>query len=212
MSSARAEPGGIDAVVIGGSAGALAALKVILARLPRDLAVPLLVVVHLPADRASNLAAFFAHAVGEATHTIEEAEDKAPIAPGAVYVAPPGYHLLVEADRHLALSVDAPVYFSRPSIDVLFESAARAYGPRLLGVILSGASPDGADGLAAVGNAGGLTIVQDPGSAVAPMMPAAAIEAWPRAQVMAPPDIAARLAALGRGRRTPGEPSRGPHD
>ncbi len=105
---------------------------------------------------------------------VREAEDKEPISGGTVYFAPPDYHRLVENDRHLTLSDDEPVLYSRPSIDVLFESAADAYGPGLVGVVLSGANRDGANGLKAVAEAGGTVIVQNPDSAYAAAMPEAA--------------------------------------
>ncbi|MFL6578025.1 MAG: chemotaxis protein CheB, partial [Povalibacter sp.] len=106
---------------------------------------------------------------------VKQAEDKEPLAPGTVYLAPPGYHLLLESHRAFALSIDAPVHFSRPSIDVLFESAADAYGRDLLAILLSGASSDGAAGLQEVHIAGGVTAVQAPDSAEAATMPAAAL-------------------------------------
>ena len=113
--------------------------------------------------------------------------------PGTVYFAPPDYHLLIEAGRHLALSVDELVNFSRPSIDVLFESAADVYGPSLMGIILSGGSADGAAGLAAVHRAGGLTVVQEPRSAAMPLMVTSALECCPADCVLQPDQISALL-------------------
>jgi two-component system chemotaxis response regulator CheB len=110
---------------------------------------------------------------------IREAEDKEPVQPGTVYFAPPDYHLLVDRGPALALSRDEPVYFSRPSIDVLFESAADIYAERLMGLILSGSSHDGAAGLAAVGRAGGRTVVQQPDSAAVSILPEAALRQGP---------------------------------
>jgi two-component system chemotaxis response regulator CheB len=126
------------------------------------------------------------------------AEDKEPIAGGTLYFAAPGYHLLIEAERTFALSVDEPEHFSRPSIDVLFESAADAYGPRLAGVILSGANTDGASGLRAIADAGGVTIVQRPDTAEAPTMPRAALNACPHSHVIDTAALAKWLASLGR--------------
>ncbi len=113
------------------------------------------------------------------------------MASGKLYFAPPGYHLLVEADRSFALNCDPPVLFSRPSIDVLMESCADAYGPEVAGIVLTGASEDGARGLAAIKARGGLTAVQDPAEAAHPTMPLAAISAGP-------PDYVLALAEMGR--------------
>jgi two-component system chemotaxis response regulator CheB len=110
---------------------------------------------------------------------VKEAEDKEPIQPGTVYFAPPDYHLLIDRGPAFALSSDEPVHFSRPSIDVLFDSAADIYGERLIGVILTGANQDGAEGLAAIGHAGGRTVVQDPVSAAVAYLPEAALQEGP---------------------------------
>jgi two-component system chemotaxis response regulator CheB len=170
-----------EAVVIGASAGALEALSVILPALPRAFHLPILVVVHVPPDKRSAIADLFRT---KCQVRVEEAEDKEPIAPGTVYFAPPDYHLLVEIDRTLSLSTEEPVLFSRPSIDVLFESAADAYGAGLIGIVLTGANADGARGLLAVTEAGGTAIVQDPRGAFAAAMPEAAIQMSPDARVM----------------------------
>ena len=119
-----------EAVVIGASAGALEALSVILPSLPADYGLPVLIVVHVPPDKKSLLAELFQAKCGI---EVREAEDKEPIRGGTVYFAPPDYHLLVETDKSLSLSDDEPVFYSRPSVDVLFESAADAYGPSLIG-------------------------------------------------------------------------------
>ncbi len=167
---------GIEALVVGASAGGVEALMKVLPALDASATVSVLVVLHLPRGHPSSLADIFR---AKCALPVREAEDKVPVAPGVVYVAPPDYHLLVDADSDqrpiLALSADEPINYSRPSIDVLFESAADRYGPRLGGVILTGANPDGAAGLAAVKRAGGTTIVQSPASAMAPAMPIAAI-------------------------------------
>jgi len=131
---------------------------------------------------------------------VREALDKEHVDAGTVYVAPPGYHLLVEADHTLALSMDAPVAFSRPSIDVLFESAAVAYGERVLGIVLSGANNDGAAGLAAIRAAGGRAWVQQPADALAATMPQAAIDTAGADLVLPLRDMALRLAHLRSGR------------
>jgi len=171
----------MEAVVLGASVGAVEALSIILPGLPRGYALPLMVVVHSPPDKPSIIVELFR---AKCRIEVKEAEDKEPIRPGTLYFAPPNYHLLVEGDRRLSLSSDPPVLFSRPSIDVLFESAADAYGQHLAGVILSGANNDGARGLQAIGEAGGITVVQSPESAQAAAMPQAALAACPSARVM----------------------------
>lgn len=185
----------VDAIVIGGSAGALDALSVLLPALPVDCAVPVVMVVHLPPTRPSRLAAVLAM---RSAIPVKEADDKEPVAAGRVYVAPPGYHLLVERAGTFALSIDEQLNFSRPAIDVLFESAAEAYGGALVGVILTGASDDGARGLAAIVQAGGAAFVQAPESAVARQMPEAAIARVPQARVCSLPDLAALMAGWAR--------------
>ena len=162
----------IDAVIIGGSAGGLDAMLRILSGLPAAYRLPLVALLHLPDNGDSRLADVFR---ARLAIPVEEALDKARIAPGTLYVAPGGYHLLVEHDYSFALSCEAPVLFSRPSIDVLMESAADAWGERLAGILLTGANDDGAEGLARIGEHGGLTVVQDPDEAAIPTMPRAAI-------------------------------------
>lgn len=162
----------IDAIVMGASAGGVSALLSVMACLPKDFAIPLICVLHLPDDRDSHLADVFARKLGR---PVREARDKESIEPGIIYVAGPGYHLSVEHDRSLSLSQEERVHFSRPSIDILFESAADAYGANLAGVLLTGANEDGAAGLARISEYGGLSIVQDPAQAQVPAMPAAAL-------------------------------------
>jgi two-component system, chemotaxis family, protein-glutamate methylesterase/glutaminase len=128
---------------------------------------------------------------------VEEVDDKVPIEPGRVYIAPPDYHLLVEPG-HFSLSTEAPVRFSRPSIDVLFESAADAYGERLVAVVLTGANDDGCRGLARVKEAGGLILVQDPATAERREMPEAAIATGIADEVLPIPGLAAKLNELGK--------------
>lgn len=161
-----------DAVVIGASAGGVHALQALLGALDADFAPAVLVVLHLPPSRESLMAELLDAACAL---PVAEALDKQPVRGGTVTLAPPDYHLLVEPERCLALSVDDPVLFSRPAIDPLFESASAAYGPRLLALLLTGASTDGSAGLAAVRRRGGQAWVQDPASASAATMPAAAL-------------------------------------
>lgn len=167
------------AVAIGASAGAIEAMLAILPQLPADFAAPLLIVVHLPPKDRSLLADLFRP---RCAIQVEEAEDKSPVVSGVAYFAPPDYHLLVETDFRLSLSSEEPIHYSRPSIDVLFESAAVAYGQGLVGVILTGANSDGAQGLASVARQLGTCFVQEPAEAFAPTMPAAALAACPSAK------------------------------
>jgi two-component system chemotaxis response regulator CheB len=185
--------GRIDAVVIGASAGGIEALTVLLPALMAGLRPPVFVVVHLPRDRPSALAEIFAR---KCAVPVREAEDKEPVAAGTVYFAPTNYHLLLDQGPQLALSADAPVNLSRPSVDVLFESAADLYKTRLLGIILTGANDDGASGLAAVHDAGGVTVVQRPDTARAPMMALSALKLRPADGVMTLNEIAAMLRTL----------------
>jgi two-component system chemotaxis response regulator CheB len=186
--------GRIEAVVIGASAGGVEALSVLLPALPVTFSPAVLVVLHLPRERPSLLGEIYKK---RCALPIREAEDKEPVEPGTVYFAPPDYHLLVEKNRQIALSTDEPVHYSRPSVDVLFESAADAYGKRLLGVILTGANQDGAAGLHAIHLAGGVTVVQQPDSARVPLMVVSALQRHPADFVLSLPEIAALLAGLG---------------
>ncbi|SAL75929.1 chemotaxis-specific methylesterase [Caballeronia peredens] len=184
----------IGAVVIGASAGGVEALNLLLPMLPKTFAAPVLVVVHVRQGQPSLLPGLFA---ARCALAIEEPFDKDEIAPGTVYFAPPGYHMLVEAEGgaapSIALSVDPPVRFSRPSVDVLFESAAHAYGERLLGIVLSGANDDGARGARTIREAGGACWAQDPATASAPAMPLAVIAADAANEVLTLEQMAMRL-------------------
>jgi two-component system chemotaxis response regulator CheB len=181
-------------IVIGGSAGALDGLAVIFAALPTTFAVPVVVVVHL----APNPPNLVPSALGRTTSLrVVEIEDKQPLAAASVHVAPANYHVLIERDATLALSIDEPVHFSRPSIDVLFESAAAAFGPAVVGVLLSGANEDGALGLWHIAEAGGVAIVQDPTTARHAIMPSAAVaQLHSRARVLPAGQIADYLAGV----------------
>lgn len=196
----------VEAIVVGGSAGGVDALSVLLPALPADLRAPCFVALHLPRERPSLLVEIFAPLC---VLPVLEADDKQAAEPGNVYFAPPDYHLLIEAGSQLALSVDPPVHFSRPSIDVLFESAADVYGERLLGIILSGANEDGAEGLAAVHRAGGITVVQHPGNALVSRMSEAALLGSPIDFVLTLQEIAALLLSLGNAGGASAEPPRG---
>jgi two-component system chemotaxis response regulator CheB len=186
---------GIEAVVIGASAGGFEALQQLLPPLPSGYRLPIAIVLHLPDRVESRLAELFAHKLAL---PVREARDKEAIEPGVVYFAPPGYHLLVENDRSFSLSCEERVNFARPAIDLLMLTAADAYGPRLCGILLTGANFDGAEGLAGIRIAGGLAVVQDPATAAVPTMPGAAIRRMPPDLILPLADIGALLLALGR--------------
>ena len=181
---------GIELVAVGSSWGGLAAGGRLLESLPPDFGVAVVIVQHRT-EAPSALAELLG------SHTplpVVEPDDKDPVRPGHVYVAPPGYHLLVDRSR-FSLDTEAPVRYSRPSIDVLFQSASEAYGPRAAAVVLTGSNDDGAAGLALVAAAGGLALVQDPATAERAAMPAAALGAVPDAVVGDIPELARVLAA-----------------
>lgn len=184
---------GIDAIAIGTSAGGVEALSVLLPALPATLRASIFIVVHLPRERPSLLVNIFKDRCPLA---VREAEDKEPVLPGTVYFAPPDYHLLVDSGPSLALSADELVNYSRPSIDVLFESAADAYGPRLLGMVLTGGNNDGTAGLASIQAAGGITIVQEPAEAKVPLMVTSALARTPADYVLPLAGISSLLASL----------------
>jgi two-component system chemotaxis response regulator CheB len=187
--------GRFRAVVIGLSAGGLNALKVLLPLIPMDFPLSLVVVQHLHPLQDSS---FFQNAGALSLLPVREAEEKEPVLPGSVYFAPANYHLMIESDGSFSLSVDEKVNYSRPSIDVLFESAADVYGPGLIGMILTGASRDGAAGLRRIKENGGFTIVQDPATAEFPVMPSAALDETEVDRVMNIPEIGRFLAGIGR--------------
>ncbi|MGE5689266.1 MAG: chemotaxis protein CheB [Pseudomonadota bacterium] len=163
-----------DLVVVGASWGGLHAVSALLDSIPHDVDVPIVLAQHrAPESERAGLEAL----LRRHTHLeVREAEDKERLRRGVLYVAPPDYHLLVERDG-LALSTDARVQYARPSVDVLFESAADAYGERTIGIVLTGANADGAAGLRAIKEVGGVAIVQDPETAAARTMPDAALRA-----------------------------------
>ena len=187
----------VEAVVVGASAGGIQALGVLLPALPAETPFPVIIVLHVPPNLPSAIVDVFSKKCAIA---VREAASKEEAVAGTAFFAPPDYHLLVESDRTFSLSIDPPDDHSRPSIDALFLSAAYAYGPALLGVILTGASSDGAEGAEAICRAGGLVIVQDPKTAEVPTMPNAAIARTPRRGIGSLEDIAnvLRTTALAR--------------
>jgi two-component system chemotaxis response regulator CheB len=180
-------------IVVGTSLGGLNALTQLLRRLPPTLNVPVAVVQHRGGGDEGALVDLLNQ---DSALKVLDAEDKMLMAPGHVYLAPPDYHMLVEKDGTISLSTDAPVRSARPSIDVLFESAAQAYGTNAIAVVLTGASADGADGLRCIKEKGGLAIVEDPSTAECSIMPAAALAAAPVASVLPLPQIPDYLTAL----------------
>jgi two-component system chemotaxis response regulator CheB len=184
-----------EIVVVGASWGGLHALSVLLGALPAGWALPVIVVQHR-ARTADNLLPELLQDL--TTLPVCEVEDKQPLAGGCVYVAPPDYHLLVERG-HLSLSTDPLVRYSRPSIDVMFETAADSYGAGVIGIVLTGANDDGARGLERIAARGGYAIVQDPSSAESPAMPAAAWRAVPTARVLRLEEIVPHLVVLASG-------------
>lgn len=183
----------VRAIAIGASAGGVEALLAILSGLPASFQIPIIVVLHQAEDRDSVLADVFA---GRTRVRVRQAADKEAMVAGTLYFAPPGYHLLLEADLSFALSCDAPEHFSRPSIDVLLESAADALGPGLAAVLLTGANEDGAAGMARAARRGGLTVVQEPQEASSPQMPMAALAAHTPDYILRLRDIHSLLAQL----------------
>ena len=163
-----------EAVVIGSSAGGIQALSTVLSALPSEFPLPIIVVQHLHPESGAYLARIFA---SKCPLKIKQADEKERIKKGVVYLAPPNYHLLIESDRTLSLSVDAHVHYARPSVDVLFETAIYAYRDKLISIILTGANGDGSIGVKKIKHKGGYVIVQDPATAEADAMPNAAIAA-----------------------------------
>lgn len=181
-----------SAVVIGASAGGVNALDQVLRDLPSSTPFPIVVVVHVPPSAPSLFVALFSK---RCAMQVREPCDKEPVTP-AVWFAPPGYHLLIEPTRTFAMSIDPPVNHSRPSIDVLFDSAAVAYGSELLAIVLTGANADGAAGAAAIRDSGGFVVVQDPATAEAAFMPLQAKERARPQSILTLPEIGRALAEV----------------
>ena len=179
-------------IVMGCSWGGLTALRTIVTALPAAFDIPTVIIQHRHRDSDAMLARFLQ---GHTALRVCEVEDKQPIESGRIFIAPANYHLLVE-EGHFSLSLEAPVRYSRPSIDVAFTSAADAYGHHAVGVVLTGSNDDGAEGLRRIADAGGMTVIQDPSTAESPVMPLAAVHAVPTARVFAVDRIAAFLGTL----------------
>lgn len=160
-------------IVIGTSYGGLEALKTIIPYFPKDFSLAILVVLHIGENNNDH---FINYLNNKSNLIVKEAEDKEIIKAGTVYFAPPNYHLLVDIDSQIALSIDSRIHHSRPSIDVLFETAAWQYKNQLIGILLTGLNQDGAYGLKEIQKFGGFTIVENPDTAIATIMPASAIK------------------------------------
>lgn len=163
-----------EAIVVGVSSGGMNAMKVMFSLLPKDFNTPVIIVQHIGAHSDSQWIKFLND---KSNLPIKEADEKEKIESGKVYLAPANYHLLIEKDRTFSLTVDERVNYSRPSIDVLFESAAEVYVDKLIGVILTGSNNDGANGIKRVKECGGLAIIQNPETAESAFMPKSAIAA-----------------------------------
>lgn len=186
---------GYDLIVVGTSWGGLAALRTLVSGLPGTFTMAVALVQHRHKDSDHLLRTLLQE---QSALPVYEVEDKMPLEQGRIYIAPPDYHTLVEPG-HFSLSTEAPVRFSRPSIDVTFLSAADSYGHRTVGIVLTGANADGSEGLRRISDRGGLAIIQDPASAESALMPTAAVRAVPRARVMALADMTKFIAALPAG-------------
>jgi two-component system chemotaxis response regulator CheB len=176
-----------DIILIGGSAGSIEVISAILKALPKKFHPAIVLVIHRMKNTTSRMDKLLSRDTG-IKHIIEP-EDKEPIKPGTIYLAPQNYHLLVEKDRSFSLDYSELVNFSRPSIDVSFESAAGVFGKKTLAVLLSGANKDGAEGLAKVIKNKGSALIQSPATAHYPAMPNAAIEMNSKALVKTPEQI-----------------------
>lgn len=175
-----------EAIVIGVSSGGMNALKFVFSALPASFAIPIIVVQHV-GSRSDNHWIDILNDISKLT--IKEADEKEKITAGNAYIAPANYHLLIEKDKTFSLTIDERINFARPSIDVLFESAAEVYKTRLIGIVLTGSNSDGTAGIKKIKEYGGLTIIQNPETAEAPQMPASALSAIKPDHVLSLQDI-----------------------
>jgi two-component system chemotaxis response regulator CheB len=176
-----------DIIVIGGSAGSIEVIMYLLKSLPKKFQPPVVLIIHRMKNTSSSLNDMLSKEAG--VKNIIEPEDKEPIKRGRIYLAPQNYHLLVEQDHTFSLDYSEPVNFSRPSIDLSFESIAALFGPKTLAILLSGANKDGAAGLKKVIDKGGMALVQSPESAHYPAMPKAAIDLNSKVLIQNPEQI-----------------------
>lgn len=182
----KSNPSNFKAVVIGVSTGGVSALKYIMGAMPSNFPIPILVVTHITPDSDDGLAVLLNTL--SSIH-VKEADLGEAVSPATVYLAPANYHLLLEHNGTIALSIDPPQNFARPSVDVLFESAAEVYGKKVIGIIMTGAGNDGSRGLLQIKNHGGVTIVQDPADAEMDSMPRSALH-------LQKPDYVVRLSSI----------------
>ena len=185
-----------QAVVIGVSAGGFDALSLLLPMFSKDFALPVIIVQHRKGQQDEFLSRYLDH---KCALSVIESKPNEKIAPGHVYLAPGGYHLLIERDKTFALSIDTPVCHSIPAIDVLFETAAEVYQEKLIGIVLTGANSDGSNGLKKIRQLGGLAIVQDPKTADTPFMPQSALDIAGADHVLSITAISQLLIALAGG-------------
>jgi two-component system, chemotaxis family, protein-glutamate methylesterase/glutaminase len=182
-------------VVIGTSAGGLYAMSELLERLPANWSLPMIVVQHRSREQRGLLEEVLQ---SKSLLPVRQVDEKQPVTKGVIHIAAPDYHLLIESDKTFSLTIDAPVRYSRPSIDVTFASAALVWGPALIGIILTGANADGAEGIKAITAAGGFTVAQDPGEALFPAMPNAAIATGAVYEILRLDQIATILVKSGK--------------
>jgi two-component system chemotaxis response regulator CheB len=175
-----------EAIVIGVSSGGMNALKIIASGLPANFSIPIIIVQHLSAHSDSQWIKLLNE---KSALDIKEADEKEGIEKGKIYIAPPNYHLLIERDKTFSLTIDERVNFARPSIDVLFESAAEAYKNKLIGMVLTGSNHDGTKGIKRIKEYGGLTIIEDPKTAASPYMPKSAMNAIESDYILSLDDI-----------------------
>ena len=181
------------AIVIGTSAGGMEALAQIIPKLPANFPVPIIIVQHI-SPHSENYITVYLNKLSKLK--VKEADEKEVVKAGTVYLAPPNYHLLIELDKTLSLATSERVSYARPSIDILFETAAEAYGRWLIGVLLTGANHDGAKGLLKIHNFGGVTIVQNPATAEVNMMPQSALKLFRPTKILDLENIADYLVRI----------------
>lgn len=188
-----------QAIVVGVSAGGMEAMKTIFPALPKDFCIPVIIVQHLSAHSDSQWISI----INKSCHLqVKEADEKEKIQKGHIYIAPPNYHLLIEDNHTFSLTIGERVSYARPSIDVLFESAAIVFKDRLIGIVLTGANHDGSSGLKKIRECGGLCIVQDPKTATSSFMPASALAAITPDYVLEIKDIIDLLIKLDQHKKT----------
>lgn len=185
-----------EAIVIGASAGGMETIGKLLKLLDGDFKLPIVIVQHLSPSSDDYIISYF-NRLGEIK--VKEADEKEKLQGGVVYIAPPNYHLLIEKDKTLSLTVEPRVSYARPSIDVLFDSAAEAFRDKLIGIVLTGANSDGSNGLKKIKEFGGLTIVEDPSTAKVEAMPRFALDKVKADYVLRVEDIASKIAELSGG-------------